>query len=108
MLDLELLQQLLLISIALSTITCAVVQKTKACFKTSKYICLYSFAINMLIGMIFCYSFTSLTFPTNLWIGFFSFIEADTIYKSLEGKLASHTDLSRKNRERPKDDIIIE
>lgn len=97
MLNLEFLQQLLVISIALSAITCAVVQKTKCCFKTSKFLCLYSFIINMLIGIIFCYTFTDITLPTSLWIGFFSFIGADTIYKSLEGKLASHSDLLTKN-----------
>lgn len=97
MLNLEFLQQLLVISIALSAITCAVVQKTKSCFKTSKFLCLYSFIINMLIGIIFCYTFTDIALPTSLWIGFFSFIGADTIYKSLEGKLASHSDLLTKN-----------
>lgn len=96
MLNLEFLKQLLMISTILSTITCAVVQKTKMCFKTSKYICLYSFIINILIGIIFCDSFTTLTFPINLWVGFFSFIESDTIYKSLEGKLTSHSDLITK------------
>lgn len=97
MLNLEFLQQLLVISITLSAITCAVVQKTKRCFKTSKFLCLYSFIINMLIGIIFCYTFTDITLPTSLWIGFFSFIGADTIYKSLEGKLASHSALLTKN-----------
>ena len=97
MLNLKYLQQLLVIAIALSAITCAVVQKTKSCFNTSKYLCLYSFLINILVGIVFCYTFTNITLPTSLWIGFFSFIGADTIYKSLEGKLASHTELINKN-----------
>ena len=96
MLNLEYLQQLLVIAIALSAITCAIIQKTKSCFKTSKYLCLYSFFINMIIGVIFCLTFTNITFPNSLWIGFIYFIGADTIYKSLEGKLASHTDLVTK------------
>lgn len=93
MLKLSYLQQLLVTSIALSTITCAFIQKTKGSFKTSKYLSLYSFIINLLFGIIFCQTFTDITFPTSLWIGLFSFIGADTIYKSLEGKLARHTDL---------------
>ena len=97
MLNLDYLQQLLVIAIALSAITCAVIQKTKSYFKTSKYLCIYSFFVNVIVGVFFCYTFTNITLPTSLWIGFFSFIGADTIYKSLEGKLASHTDLiSRK------------
>ena len=109
MLDLQYLQQLLVIAIALSAITCAVVQKTKCCFKTSNYLCLYSFCINMLIGVIFCYTFTNITLPTSLWVGFFFFFLADTIYKSLEGKLASHTELINKNTVTiSKDNIINE
>ena len=107
MLNLEYLQQLLVIAIALSTITCALIQKTKGFFKTSKYLCLYSFIINITIGIIFCYTFTNITFPSSLWIGFFSFIGADTIYKVLEGKLASHTDLLTKDSITiPKENII--
>ena len=52
---------------------------------------------------------TSIKLPTSLWIGFFSFIGADTIYKSLEGKLASHTDLiNRKTVTISKENIINE
>ena len=109
MLNLDYLQQLLVIAIALSAITCAELQKTKSCFKTSKYLCIYSFIINMLVGIIFCYTFTNIKLPTSLWIGFFSFIGADTIYKSLEGKLASHTDLiSSKTVTISKENIINE
>ena len=59
MFNYEYLQKLLIISIALSTITCAIIQKTKVIFKTSKYIECYSFIINMLISIIFCISFSS-------------------------------------------------
>lgn len=94
MLKLTILQQMLVVSIALSTITCALVQKTKRCLKCSSCLCLYSFAINLVLGVLFCITFTSITFPESLWVGFFSFIGADTIYKSLEGKLKSYRDLT--------------
>lgn len=93
MLKLDYLQELLVISIALSAITCAMIQKTKCCFGCSKYLSLYSLVINMTIGIVFCMSFTDISFPTSLWIGFFAFLGADTIYKSLEGKLSSHSDI---------------
>lgn len=109
MLKLEYLQELLVISIALSTITCAFIQKTKFLFKSSKYLPVYSFFINILIGVIFCIKFTDISFPTSLWIGFFSFIGADTIYKTLEGKLSSYTDIVNKNTIAiPKENIINE
>lgn len=97
MLKLSLLQQMLVVSIALSTITCAFVQKTKRYFKCSKCLCFYSFVVNIVFGILFCISFTTISFPESLWVGFFSFIGADTLYKSLEGKLASYTAIIEKN-----------
>lgn len=109
MFHIEYLQELLIIGIALSTITCALVQKTKIIFKSSKYIMLYSLLINLVIGVIFCLTFTDITLPNSLWIGFFSFIGADSIYKTLEGKISSYSDiLSRKNITISKDNIINE
>lgn len=93
MLNLNYLKELLLISIALSTITCALIQKTKTYFKKSKHLLPYSFIVNMLTSIVFCITFTDISFPNSLWIGLFSFIGADTIYKSLEGRLSKHSDL---------------
>lgn len=95
MLKLSILQEMLIVSIALSAVTCALVQKTKRCFKCSAHLCLYSFIVNLVLGILFCITFTSITFPESLWVGFFSFIGADTIYKSLEGKLKSYSELTR-------------
>ena len=96
MLKVEYLQQFLMIAVALSTITCAFIQKTKVCFNSSKYLSLYSLIVNMLIGIIFCITFTDISFPTSLWIGLLSFLGADTIYKTLEGKLSSYSDIINK------------
>ena len=109
MFHIEYLQEFLIIGIALSTITCAIIQKTKIMFISSKFIVIYSFIINLLIGIIFCLTFTDITLPTSLWIGLFSFLGADSIYKSLEGKISSYTDiLNRKNVTISKDNIINE
>ena len=107
MLNLDFLKSLLVISIALSVITCAFIQKTKVFFKCSKCLPIYSFIVNILIGIIFCLTFTEITFPTSLWVGLFSFLGADSLYKSLEGKLASYTDIINKNTITiPKEKII--
>lgn len=109
MFHIEYLQEFLIIGIALSTITCAIIQKTKIMFKSSKFIVIYSFIINLVIGIIFCLTFTDITLPTSLWIGLFSFLGADSIYKSLEGKISSYTDiLNRKSITISKDNIINE
>lgn len=107
MLNIEFLQELLVISIALSVITCALIQKTKVNFKSSLYVPLYSLIINVLVGIIFCITFTDIPFPTSLWVGLFSFIGADTIYKTLEGKLLSYSDIIARNKVTiPEENII--
>lgn len=109
MFNFDFLKQLLIISIALSTITCAFIQKTKRLFKKSKYISLYSFIVNITIGIIFCITFTDINFPTSIWVGLFSFLGADTLYKSLEGKLAPYKELiNKKTKEIPIENIINE
>ena len=107
MFNFDYLRLLLIISIALSTITCTFIQKTKIFFKTSKYLCLYSFIINIITRIIFCFTFTNIKFPNRLWIGFFSFLGADSIYKSLEGKISSHKDLVNKKVITISEDNII-
>ncbi len=102
MLKIEYLQQMLIISVALSTITCAFIQKTKKYFKSSKHLIPYSLVVNIIIGLIFCYTFTDIKFPNSIWLGLFSFIEADAIYKSLEGKLLSYNDIMKINKNKVK------
>lgn len=107
MLQIDYLRQLLIISIALSIITCAIIQKTKGLFKSSKYITLYSFIINMIVGVVFSITFTNISFPNSLWIGLFSFLGADSIYKSLEGKISSYSDIINKKNVSISEDNII-
>ena len=107
MLQIDYLRQLLIISIALSIITCAIIQKTKGLFKSSKYITLYSFIINMIVGVVFSITFTNIGFPNSLWIGLFSFLGADSIYKSLEGKISSYSDIINKKYVSISEDNVI-
>lgn len=106
MLKIEYLKQLLIISIALSIITCTLIQKTKFLLKSSKWIYLYSFVINMLVGIIFCITFTDISFPNSLWIGLFSFLGADSIYKTLEGRISSYSDMLKDSIMIQKENII--
>ena len=93
MLKIEYLQELLFIAIILSTISCTFIQKTKILFRKSKYLYLYSLIINIIIGILFCISFTNINLISSIWVGFFSYLGADSIYNSLEGKILSHKDL---------------
>ena len=107
MIKLGFLQQLLVIGMALSTITCAFVQKTKRIFRKSKYLTYYSFILNLVMSIMFCDTFTSISFPISLWVGLFSFLGADTIYKSLEGRISSYRDIVSSNGIQVKKENII-
>lgn len=100
MLDITLLQELLIIAIAASVIAVAFIQKTKGMFKKSKWINPYSLVVNMVLGIVFCLTYTDVGVVNGLWVGLFSYIGADTLYKSLEGKLASFKDIAEKKVER--------
>ncbi len=93
MLNWSLLQNLLVIAIACSSITVIFIQKTKKFCRNSKCIIIQGFLTNMILGFFFCQTFTNANFIHSLWVGLFSFLGADSIYKSLEGKLSSYTDL---------------
>ena len=92
-LDWDMLQELLIVAIACSTVTVAFIQKTKRFCKKKKWVTSYSFFVNMVLGFLFSKTFTSLSNIQCLWVGLFSFIGADTIYRNLEGKLTTYTEL---------------
>lgn len=98
MLKIEFLEELFIIAIALSTITCTFIQKTKRYMPNSKCLPMYSFLVNLIAGVVFCITFTDITFPTSIWVGVFSFLGADTLYKALEEKLLSYTNIINKNQ----------
>jgi hypothetical protein len=52
----------------------------------------------MVVGVVFCITFTEITFPTSLWEGLFSFLGADSLYKTLEGKLLSYDSILSRNK----------
>jgi len=89
----DMLQELLIIAICCSTITVAFIQKTKKFCKNSKWVTGYSFVVNLVFGFIFSKTFSNLSTIQSLWVGLFGFIGADTIYRNLEGKLTTYTDL---------------
>ncbi len=87
------LQQLLILAMICSTLSVAFIQKTKKLCPNHIFVLFYSFLVNLGIGVLFTQTFTDLSLYHSLWVGFFSYLGADTIYQSLEGKLASYSSL---------------
>ena len=98
MFHIEYINELLIISIVISTITCLFIQKTKSLLPNSKSIIVYSIIVNIIFSILFCKTFTDLKIKDILWIGLFAFLGANSIYKTLEGKISTYTELrSSKN-----------
>lgn len=89
MLNIELLKAILVIAIASGVIMTALVQKIKESIniKDSKIIVVISFITNMVLGTLFALWFSDVVLISALWVGLFSFIGADLIYKALEDKV---------------------
>lgn len=94
MLNWSLLQSILIVAIACSSITVAFIQKTKKFCKSSRCITRYSLTVNLIIGFFFSQTFSNIDYIKSIWVGLLSFLGADTIYKNLEGKLSSYTELN--------------
>ena len=89
MLNLELIKNLLIISMASSVITTTLVQKIKEsfAFKKSSFIIIVSFVVSMIFGTLFALTFSDAKLQESLWVGLFSFVGADTLYKTFEDKI---------------------
>ena len=98
MFHIEYVSELLMISTILSSITCTLIQKTKILIPKSKYIPIYSIIINIIISILFCKTFTDLKLLDSIWIGLFTFLGANSIYKTLEGKLTTHSEILERKK----------
>ena len=85
----DLIKSLLIIAISSSIISTSFIQKIKtiSILKCSNCLIYISFFISMLFGIVFTISFTNYDIISALWVGLFSFIGADSLYKAFEDKL---------------------
>lgn len=85
--DLEIIKQILIVSIAASIISTATIQKVKEQLKSKKWLFLASLISSIVIGISFALSFTELSLINAIWVGLITWIGADAIYKSFEDKI---------------------
>ena len=96
--NMDLLTELLIIAMTCSAITCAFIQKTKAKI-SKKWLTSYTLLVNLIFGICFTLTFTNSTILHGLWVGIFSFLGADALYQTLDGKIKSYSDLVPKKEE---------
>lgn len=87
--NIDLIKILLVISCASSILSSAFIQKIKCItlIKSSSYLIYISFLISMIFGVVFTLSFTDYDIINALWVGLFSFLGADSLYKAFEDKI---------------------
>lgn len=88
--NLQLIQELLAVAVIASVISTAVIQKIKIDLdiKSKKAMFFIPFFTNVFIGGGFAMHFTNANVVNALWVGLFSFVGADALYKTfLENKM---------------------
>ena len=98
MINIDLLQEQLIVAMVVSVITVAFIQKTKDKI-SKKWLTSYTLLVNLVFGTCFTLTFTNSSILHGIWVGVFSFIGADVLYQSLEGKIKSYSDLVPKKEE---------
>lgn len=85
--DLEIIKQILIVSIAASIVSTATIQKVKEQLKSKKWLFFASLISSIVIGITFALSFTELSLINSIWVGLITWLGADAIYKSFEDKI---------------------
>lgn len=85
--ELELIKQILIVSIAASIVSTATIQKIKEQLKNKKWLFFTGLISSVTIGITFALSFTELSIINSIWVGLITWIGADAIYKSFEDKI---------------------
>ena len=85
----DLIKSLLIVAISSSIISTAFIQKIKgmSILKCSDCLIYISFFVSMVMGVIFTKTFTTYDLVYSLWVGLFSFLGADSLYKAFEDKI---------------------
>ncbi len=85
--NLEIIKQILIVSIGASIVSTATIQKIKEQLKSKKWLFFVSLISSIGIGIVFALSFTELSLINSIWVGLITWLGADAIYKSFEDKI---------------------
>lgn len=93
------LVEILIVAIFSEVIALQTVQMVKAMIPKG-YIMWFALVFNLLLGVLMVWQFTDQSWIVGMWVGFFSWIGAELLYKSLEKgiRLAGHTELVYENK----------
>lgn len=105
MIDLDLIKNILVVAIASSIISTAVIQKIKEILTAKKWLFLVSLIVSLGTGFLFSICFSNLGQNNAIWVGICTWVGADLLYKSFEDKIfKSFSNMNNKKE----DDIVGE
>lgn len=86
--------EIVIVAIFAEVIALQTVQMVKVMID-KKYLRLFALVLNLVLGVLIVLQFTNQNWMIGLWVGFFSWIGAELLYKALEKgiRLAGHTEL---------------
>ena len=87
MLNVELLKNVLTISVASGCVCTLLIQKIKANLKSKKWLFLISILTNMIVGTLFALSYSDISLEYAIWCGVFCFVDSSVLYNVLEDKI---------------------
>jgi len=106
MLDIELLKNVLIISIAGGCVSTLLIQKIKENLNTKNWLLLISFLVNMIIGTLFAMSFSNVNLKYCAWAGLFGFVDSNVLYAMFEDKIFKSFSKIKENDEILTDTIM--
>lgn len=97
--NIRFLIEILIVAIFAEVISLQTVQMVKALIP-KQFIKIFALVFNIVLGVLMVWQFTNQVWFIGLWVGFFSWIGAELLYKSLEKgiRLAGHTELTYDQR----------
>ena len=85
--DFDIVLELLMVSMSASIICTELIQKIKEIFNFGKlFNKVLSFIVSFSVGVLYSYSFYTNNILYSVWIGLFTFIGAENIYKAYSSK----------------------
>lgn len=87
MLNIDILKQVLIIALASGCVTTLTIQKIKESLKNKKLLFIIGLCTSIIIGTLFAKTFSDASWIYCIWAGFFTWIDADVLYRILEDKV---------------------
>lgn len=87
MLNVNLLKDVAIISVASGCVCTLLIQKVKENLKSKKWLFLLTIFINMVVGTLFALSFSNISLEYAIWCGVFCFVDSNLLYLALEEKV---------------------